>query len=141
MLGERSSPRSIGRTGTLLGAVEPISVHETTAELRRQETLLLYTDGVIDAGRPHRPLGEHGLIELCARTPPLTLGGLLARIRDEAISRSGGPLRDDVALLALRLRPPGAGGGAVPGAGDCAPALSQIVNRHSRRQVESADGG
>jgi PAS domain S-box-containing protein len=107
LIGARDAVSPIGRAGTLLGAVDPIDVHETTAELRHGETLLLYTDGVIDAGRPLRPLGDHGLIDLCAGGANRPLGELLEHIRDETVSRAGGSLRDDVALLAVRLRSDG----------------------------------
>ena len=58
----------IGRPGTLLGVLDPIEIVETKAELRDGETLLLYTDGVTDAGRPNVELGEAGLIELCLQS-------------------------------------------------------------------------
>jgi serine phosphatase RsbU (regulator of sigma subunit) len=96
--------RPVGRPGTLLGAVDPIEVHETTAELREGETLLLYTDGVIDAGSPTRPLGERGLAGLCSGASGRPLGELLDQIRAETFARAGGSPRDDVALLALRLK-------------------------------------
>ena len=67
LIGGRAGARAVGRAGTLLGVLDPIDVHETTAELRDGETLLLYTDGVIDAGRADGALGERGLIELCTR--------------------------------------------------------------------------
>ena len=46
--------------GTLLGVIDPISIHETNARLSAGQTLILYTDGVTDAGRPDRPLGASG---------------------------------------------------------------------------------
>jgi len=105
--------RPVGRVGTLLGAVDPICVHETPAELRDDETLLLYTDGILDAGRPHRRLGEEGLIDLAARAPRATLGALVEHLRSRTISQADGALRDDIALLAVRLRAAGDAGGAV----------------------------
>jgi len=98
--------RQIGQTGTLLGVIEPISVTETQAALHPGETLLLYTDGVPDAGRSGRQLGEHGLLELCTQAPRLTLAGLLERIEQAARERADGRLRDDIALLAVRLAYP-----------------------------------
>jgi PAS domain S-box-containing protein len=95
----RATP--VGRAGTLLGAVDPIEIHEVDGELRDGEILLLYTDGVIDAGRPDRPLGERGLAELCARAPRRTLEELLEYIRAETLAHG---LRDDVTMLALRQR-------------------------------------
>ena len=70
-----------GPRRALLGAVDPIRVHEVEAELHRDETLLLYTDGVVDAGRPHRPLGERGLVELCRQVAGRPLGAMLERVQ------------------------------------------------------------
>ena len=94
---------AIGRLGTLLGAIDPIAVHETQADLHVGDTLLLYTDGVTDAGRANHRLGELGLRALCADATQQTLPELLERIRDAALTRAVGTPRDDIMLLALRL--------------------------------------
>jgi len=67
------------------------------------ETLLLYTDGVPEAGRSGAQLGEAGLLELCVQAPGLPLAELLGRIERAALESAAGRLRDDIALLALRL--------------------------------------
>ncbi|HTD57933.1 MAG TPA: GAF domain-containing SpoIIE family protein phosphatase [Solirubrobacteraceae bacterium] len=95
--------RPIGRPGTLLGVLDSIEFAETDAELQPGETLLLYTDGVVEAGRPNAQLGEEGLIELCRAAPTLGLGELLERIEHAALDRAEESLRDDLALLGLRL--------------------------------------
>jgi PAS domain S-box-containing protein len=94
--------KPIGRPGTLLGVLDPIEIVETKAELADGETLLLYTDGVTDAGRPNVELGEAGLIELCRQAPRLDLDGLLEYIEDVALEHAKLGLRDDLALLGLR---------------------------------------
>ena len=93
---------TIGRPGTLLGVLDPIEIVETKAELRDGETLLLYTDGVTDAGRPNVELGEAGLIELCLKAPRLDLDSLLEYVEDVALEHAKLGLRDDLALLGLR---------------------------------------
>ena len=65
--------RQIGQPGTLLGVLDPIHVVEHEEELRAGETLLLYTDGIPEAGHSGEALGERGLIELCRKAPRLTL--------------------------------------------------------------------
>jgi PAS domain S-box-containing protein len=94
--------RQLGRPGTLLGVIDPIKIEETAAELHPGQMLLLFTDGVTEAGRPHDALGSNGLVELCRAAPSLGLQGLLERIERAAVERSGGYLHDDIALLALR---------------------------------------
>jgi hypothetical protein len=94
--------RQLGRPGTLLGVIDPIKIEETAAELHPGQTLLLFTDGVTEAGRPDDALASNGLVELCRAAPSVGLQGLLERIERAAVERSGGYLHDDIALLALR---------------------------------------
>jgi serine phosphatase RsbU (regulator of sigma subunit) len=63
----------------------------------------MYTDGVIEAGRPDNLLGEQGLLELCAAAPDLSLINFLEHIERVAFTRAQGQLRDDIALLAFRI--------------------------------------
>jgi serine phosphatase RsbU (regulator of sigma subunit) len=101
---ERSGRAShVGRPGTLLGVIDPIDISEVHTQLYPQQTLLLYTDGLPEAGRPHRQLGERGLQALCAQAPSLDLAALLAHIEQTALGHAQGMLRDDIALLAVRL--------------------------------------
>jgi serine phosphatase RsbU (regulator of sigma subunit) len=105
VIDRRGGAVPVGRPGTLLGAVDPIYVHETAAPLHPGETLLLYTDGVTDAGRSGQRLGEEGLSRLCAEAHGQSLPELLARIKGAALQRAGGSPHDDIMLLALRLAP------------------------------------
>ena len=92
-----------GRPGTLLGVLDPIEIIESETVLQPGETLLLYTDGVSEAGRSMGPLGEEGVVELCRRAPELGLAGLLEHVERAALERAEGKLRDDIALLAARI--------------------------------------
>jgi PAS domain S-box-containing protein len=94
--------RAVGELGTLLGVIDPISINETSVRLPAGHTLLLFTDGVTDAGRPDRTLGADGLRGLSSEAPGLGLQELLERIERVAFERAGGSLHDDIALLALR---------------------------------------
>lgn len=100
--------RQIGQPGTLLGVLDPINIVESEAELRTGETLLLYTDGIPEAGHSDEALGERGLIELCRSAPRLTLAALLEHIEHAALEHAEGSLRDDLALLGMRMSRPAA---------------------------------
>jgi serine phosphatase RsbU (regulator of sigma subunit) len=106
LIDRKGQARLIGRPGTLLGVLDPIEIFETEAELAEGEILLLYTDGVTDAGRPNLELGETGLIKLCRQAPRLELDSLLEYVEDVALEHAKLGLRDDLALLALRASQP-----------------------------------
>lgn len=106
LLGRDGTTRRVGQPGTLLGVFDPVEVSETQLELHLGETLLLYTDGVPEAGRAERQMGERGLQELLERHAELPLAELLARIEHAARERTEGRLRDDIAMLAVRLSAP-----------------------------------
>lgn len=95
--------RMLGRSGTLLGMLDPVEVHETSEAIAPGQTLLLYTDGVPEARRGDDLLGEDGLRELARSAPALSLDGLLDHVESGALAHAGGSLRDDLAMLALRL--------------------------------------
>jgi PAS domain S-box-containing protein len=88
--------------GTVLGALHDAKVQRHEANLAAGDTLLFCTDGWLEAG----PLSEHRdpleLARLAEYLAPLALEEMLARLRGDAFSRSGGTLRDDIVLLALR---------------------------------------
>jgi serine phosphatase RsbU (regulator of sigma subunit) len=106
VIDREGATRHIGRPGTLLGMIDPVSVHEVDAHLDAGETLLLYTDGLLDAADAERTEESFALVlgEEAAATP---LDELLRRLVQTASVRSGPRMRDDVALLAAR--PPTAG--------------------------------
>ncbi len=93
----------VGEHGTLLGVLDPIEVGLTSIELQPDDTLLLYTDGLPDAGGAGMQLGEAGMVELCRRAPRASLEGMLEYIEREAVNHAEGSLRDDLALLGIRV--------------------------------------
>lgn len=88
--------------GTVLGAWAdaPVPVHET--ELLPGETLVLSTDGWFEAGPPETHVGPEALGELAHSFADLDLAKMTECLRQNAIARSGGRLRDDMVLLAIR---------------------------------------
>ncbi|HEX3737466.1 MAG TPA: SpoIIE family protein phosphatase [Solirubrobacterales bacterium] len=97
----RGGARLLGG-GTVLGALQNAKVQRHDARLEPGDTLVLCTDGWLEAG----PQSEHRdpleLARLAEYLAPLALKELVARLRGDAISRAEGELRDDVVLLALR---------------------------------------
>lgn len=102
LLDTHGKARQVGQVGTLLGVVDPLDISEVSVELRRGETLLLYTDGLPEAGRSEEQFAERELLELCARSRRPALRDMLEQLVREASARAGERLHDDIALVAVR---------------------------------------
>jgi PAS domain S-box-containing protein len=103
VIGRDRNVRPEGVPGTLLGAQGRMRPGLTETYLEPGETLLLYTDGVCDAGRPGNQLGEQGLAQACRDSSARSVAGLLEHIEGIALDRAAGKPRDDLALLGLRF--------------------------------------
>jgi PAS domain S-box-containing protein len=97
--------RTIGRPGALLGVLEDPDLRDEALELQPDDVVVFYTDGVTEAGAPHRVLDPDALRELVASARDLGPSELAARIEAEAVSAADGELRDDIAILVARVRP------------------------------------
>src|SRR4051794_33141062 len=94
----------LGVPGTLLGAVPAVQLTDRTARLLRGDALILYTDGLTEAGAPTRVWSPTQLdlaIAAARHRPAQEIVDELARA---AVAESAAPIRDDIALLALRVR-------------------------------------
>jgi serine phosphatase RsbU (regulator of sigma subunit) len=97
--------REAGAYGAMLGVADRLEVDDTEDVLRRGELLFLYTDGVVDARGPGGLFGEerlHALLTALAGNAP---SRVVQRVDGAVLAHSGGRPRDDVAMIALRLRP------------------------------------
>lgn len=88
--------------GAVLGAWAdaPLPVHER--QLQEGETLVLATDGWFETGPPETHVAPEELGRLAHSFADLELGEMTECLRQDAIARSGGKLRDDLVLLAIR---------------------------------------
>lgn len=97
----RGGARLLGG-GTVLGALQDAKVQRHDATFALGDTLVLCTDGWLEAGPPSEHRDPVELARLTEYFAPLALEEMTARLRGDAISRSYGALRDDIVLLALR---------------------------------------
>jgi PAS domain S-box-containing protein len=91
----------IGSPGTLLGLVAHPDLQDRSAELHDGDTLILYTDGLTEAGAPAHVWAPADL----AATARETAGGPAATTVERLVAAavdSVPRVRDDVAVLALR---------------------------------------
>ena len=93
----------LGEAGTLLGLVEQPDLHDRGDDVNPGDTVVLYTDGLTEAGAPAHVWAPERLAEVLgevAGRPP-------QEIVDHAVRTALGTQpepRDDIALMALRAR-------------------------------------
>ena len=97
--------RRVGAPGTIVGMLPVAEFRDTALHLRPGETLVLYTDGVSEARRQDEFLAADRLEALVAR---LAAGGSAADVAtglaEAAVSFQKGDPRDDIAVVALRVK-------------------------------------
>lgn len=88
-------------SGPVLGAFRSVAYSAQTTTLGDGDTLLLYTDGVIEARNDSGFFGEDRLADLLTDLAGNTAEDIAQAVADAAWEFSGGSLRDDIAVLAI----------------------------------------
>jgi sigma-B regulation protein RsbU (phosphoserine phosphatase) len=94
---------TVGRPGTVLGAVDRPTLHDTTVELRQGDVVLMFTDGVTEARRDREFFDDNRLAALLAELRREDAATIAQRIGDEVVDFQRGLPRDDLALVVLRI--------------------------------------
>jgi len=83
---------------------EDANLTEQEANLAPGDALVLYTDGVVEARSPEGLFfGEERLIALLRSSVTLDASSIASRIEDAVLNFQEQALRDDVAVLVLRV--------------------------------------
>jgi serine phosphatase RsbU (regulator of sigma subunit)/PAS domain-containing protein len=104
--------RPDGRTQVLDGGGLPLGIFPDAepasqdVELDPGDLLFLYTDGLTSACGPDQVQFEERLTDELAALAGQTAAALVSRVREVVLELSGGELRDDVTMLALRVGDP-----------------------------------
>jgi serine phosphatase RsbU (regulator of sigma subunit) len=97
---------AIGSHSTVLGVVPDPSLHTDSLELRPGDMLLLYTDGVTEVRKRGREVfGVDQLRALLGEIGDVSAAKAAERVEDAVLNASGGPPRDDLAVVAVRIPP------------------------------------
>ena len=88
--------------GTLLGAVPRVRLQDRTTRLAPGDALILYTDGLTEAGSSEARLVARAARRGGRRRAPRGAQGIVDHLTRAALGDAAAPLRDDIALLALR---------------------------------------
>ncbi|HUS62266.1 MAG TPA: SpoIIE family protein phosphatase [Acidimicrobiales bacterium] len=93
----------VARPGTMLGIIDDPQVVETTTDLVRGDAVVFFTDGVIEARGAAGLYGEARLRSLLGGCAGLTAKAIGERVVASVIEHQEGDLRDDVAVLVVRV--------------------------------------
>jgi PAS domain S-box-containing protein len=89
--------------GAILGVVADPPLPDSDIVLAPGDTMVMYTDGVTEAGPRRAPLGEKGLRALLSRHAGAAPKRLLELVESAAVTADTGEPRDDIALLAIAV--------------------------------------
>ena len=90
--------------GLALGVDSGIEYEETRAQLEPGGSVVLYTDGVIEARRAAELYGQDRLDALLARRHALRADDIAGSVIQSARRFTGGELLDDCAVVVLKRR-------------------------------------
>jgi len=97
------SVEQAGEPGTLLGIVREPHISEERVRLGDGDALVLYTDGVVEASRSDLALAPERLAELLRTCRGRDPAAIAEEIERRALAVQDGRLRDDVAVVVLRV--------------------------------------
>ncbi len=95
---------TVGRPGTLLGALPHPVVSDVSARLKAGDSIVLYTDGVLSASDRRASDDPDWLIEHLTELAGQPAEEVAERLAAAAIRRQNGAPRDDIAVVVLRRR-------------------------------------
>jgi len=93
---------SIGVDGTLIGCFPDFSVENTETTLAPGDSIVLYTDGVVDQ-RSTEGLGEEGLMRVMREASGSDAETMARLIEEAVIEKEEGLPLDDVAIMVFRV--------------------------------------
>jgi PAS domain S-box-containing protein len=99
--GEIDAP---GAFGVVLGILEDAPLHDSEFALHPDDLMLLYTDGVTEAGPRDAPFGQRGLSALIRGLAGRTPEEIVDAVEQAVVGAQAGEPRDDIALLALTVK-------------------------------------
>jgi len=92
--------------GTVLGAFADIKLETCAVELHPGDAIVIYSDGILDSEIDGFRVDEEHVAALLLGTPEASAQALVDRLK-RALRSVDRPLRDDVAIMALRRAPSG----------------------------------
>ncbi|MQB01770.1 MAG: SpoIIE family protein phosphatase [Actinobacteria bacterium] len=92
------------RPGMLLGAFADADIFDDHVRLRPGDSIVLFTDGVVDARRHKEEFGEARLEKVLAASRGCDAPAIVKRVEDAVVSFRSASSSDDMALLVVHVR-------------------------------------
>lgn len=100
------SMHELRTSGAILGRFPDWRYTQRSQNLRRGDTLLLFTDGVVEACNENdEPFGEQRLLQFAREAHSCSAAAWLDRLSKAVSAHSAGKLQDDATMIVLRVRP------------------------------------
>lgn len=93
----------LGPTGHLVGMFDDIRVGAVSAELRRGDLCVLYTDGATDVRRDAEVFGDERLADVVRSCRDMSAAAVVRSIELAVVDFQRGDITDDLALVAIRV--------------------------------------
>ncbi|HEX6400872.1 MAG TPA: SpoIIE family protein phosphatase [Actinomycetota bacterium] len=103
VLRRTGSLEPVGQPGSLLGLLEQVSLHETSAELGPGDSLVLFTDGLTEVSAERPDEGERLLRAALVEVAEEDAAAIVKNV-ERSILDPRGELRDDAALVVATRR-------------------------------------
>jgi serine phosphatase RsbU (regulator of sigma subunit) len=97
------SIEAAGAPGSIIGVFEDAAFADRVVDLRHDDALVLYTDGVTDACRDDEAFGERRLEDVLARLAGADAQRIADGVIDAVTDFGAGRRRDDVAVLVMKV--------------------------------------
>ena len=105
MSGDTGALIEVEERGPILGLLDPPSWPVTEVTIPEGGTLVIYTDGLVEARQGDVMFGSSRVIETLAASAHLPLEERMAYLTERARRYDEGNLRDDVSVLAVQRVP------------------------------------
>jgi sigma-B regulation protein RsbU (phosphoserine phosphatase) len=108
IVGAGGEVREVDARGTLLGFFDELELHEGGARLQPDDAMVLFTDGVTEAGfrdeSPGAPVTDEALRGLLSTCGGESATWIADRIEERVLAAEGGELRDDATMVVVASR-------------------------------------
>jgi sigma-B regulation protein RsbU (phosphoserine phosphatase) len=94
----------VGGVGPLVGVLDSVEFVDREIDLVPDDVLTLFTDGVVEARR-HRELYGEERLQRCIERNSTSAAAVVDAVLEDVVAYQGSNLRDDVAIVSLRVLP------------------------------------